>query len=602
MPKKVTQPEESKHKLRLSQQTDDEVQVFSGSVTLANGIKHDQRAVVRKINNHKAGKFANLEDENAIFWALGQQRAVHFAKKLDIDTRHFQVEGYGDFNYYQAWATNIRFRKWAKDTGFSLDLDDFGDALADFGSVPLKLVERKEGGFDLKEVNLMYIWFDPTIKEFKGQTKIELHELEKHTVLDKEGWNNASESWKQAETIGDNNEENEKSDETDTVAEKRKYWERVGYFNIALYKDGDLENGEYIQKPEKEDWQFMHTIHAGEGESEVIVFAEEIKEDEDIYMDLHISKYEDRWLRIGVYERLFPQQKYANEVVNYNKQSQQISSLLIMFSKSKSLVGSNLFKKAKSGMITNKKMEQMKIDNQFFGEFINTLASIEQKADQLTMIPDVLTGEGSEKTFRGLAAKINQANSAFKKARDRISFRISKILIDRILPEEMKDWNKEKSLEIAGFDIDTQIYDALKVIQDLEKFVSRIHKTGRNPSEEEKQIETQRIQRQIETEGRKAKIGEKFYDFDFGLSMNPTGENENKEQKNDAYFNIVNWILNSQGAVTTIPAFREYVEINGVTPFHLTQQQIEQLQQAGGQTQPIGEKRDKLSAAIETTI
>ena len=54
-------------------------------------------------------------------------------------------------------------------------------------------------------------------------------------------------------------------------------------------------------------------------------------------------------------------------------------------------------------------------------------------------------------------------------------------------------------------------------------------------------------------------------------------------------------------AINQIPAFREYCEKNGISPFHLTVQQTEQLQQAGGQAgEPVGQpKKDRLSAAID---
>ena len=75
--------------MRLSDQTDREKDIFDGEVTLSSGVKYDHRKVLEQINAHKRGKFANCKDKNAIFWALGQARAPHFAKKLDLDTRHF---------------------------------------------------------------------------------------------------------------------------------------------------------------------------------------------------------------------------------------------------------------------------------------------------------------------------------------------------------------------------------------------------------------------------------------------------------------------------------------------------------------------------------
>src|SRR3990167_7752740 len=411
--------------MRLSEQIDLEVKTFDDVVTLSSGVSFDYRDMLKKINKHKRGKFHNCKDTDAVFWPLGMQRAPHFAKKLDIDTRHFQVEGYGDFNIYQAWVCNVRFRKWARDTGFANDLDDFGDALADFGSTALKFVDKKDGGYDLQECDLMKLWFDPTIKYFKGQTKVELHELEEHIVKNKEGWEDVNKAWDKAQIV--DYIETEKSDVVNNqIAQKRKFWERVGYFNVSYYENENLITGKYLENAnkvanddgsfiEKSKWKFMHTIHCGTGADEIVVFAEEIKEDEDVYVDLHISKYEDRWLRIGVYERLFDLQKVTGELVNYDRESQRIASLILFRSRNKKLVGSSVLNEAVSGLITDAELEQIGITNNALDDFVSKLGAYEQKADQLCMTPDILTGEGSDvKTFRGQAALTNMANSAFK--------------------------------------------------------------------------------------------------------------------------------------------------------------------------------------------
>lgn len=585
--------------MRISHQTDKETETFDDEITLSSGVDFDHRKTLKQVNAHKRGKFINCTDEDMIFWALGQQRAPHFAKKLDLDTRHFQVEGYGDYNYYQAWACNVRFRKWSRDTEFSNDLDDFGDALADFGSTALKLMEGEEGGYDLKECDLLKMWFDPTIKSFYKQTKIELHELEKHQVLEMKRWENKEDAWEKAEVV--NYGETEKEDAINQVAEKRKFWERVGYFNLAHYKKGDLIKNEYIENPEKDDWQFIHTIHSCKGADEKVVFAEIIEPKDDVYADLHISKYEDRWLRVGIYERLFGLQKMINEAVNYDREAQQIASLLMFKTKNRKLVGSSVLQHAMSGLITDADLEQIGISNQFLGDFVNKMQIYENKADMLCMTPDVIRGEANEPTFRGLAAQINLANSAFKKARDRISKPISKILIKKILPHEMKEWNQEKSLEIAGFDIDVQIGDAIAVIVKLNEYVSDEFKKGKNPTKEEKMLFVENLRQRLDREGRKFKIPESFYDFDFGLGISATNESENRNQLNDAYFNVITWVLNNP-AVGYIPAFREYCEKNNITPFHLTAEQTQQIQSGQIRPQPVGQpQKDKLSASIENT-
>lgn len=584
--------------MRLSVQTDEERKSYENKITLSSGSDFDYRETLKKINLHKRLKFKDCSDSDAIFWGLGFQRAPHFSKKLNLDTKDFQVEGYGDYNVQQAWACNVRLKKWMRDTKFSVDLDDFSDALTDFGSCALKLVERKKGGYDLEEIDLMKLWFDPTIKNFKGKTKIELHELTEYEISQKPGWDNLEKAWKKAEDKDDI--ETEKSDTTNQANPKRKFWERVGYYNVAHYKKGDIAKGEYIPSPEKNEWKFIHTIHTGSGKSEVIVYAEEIKEEDDIYVDLHIGKYEDRWLRIGIYERLFDLQKMTNEAVNYDLQAQQIASLLLLKTKDKKWVGSSILEEATSGLITDMDLEQVGITNNAYGEFINKLMIYERKADSLCLTPDVLTGEDTgAKTFRGQAALTNQASGAFKKSRDRITFVLSDILIKKILPEEIKSWNKEKTLEIAGFDIDIQVYDALAVTMKLNEFVANELAQGNNPTEEDKQRFVVKLKERLEREGRQLKLPKNYFDFNFGLTIPIQGETQNLEQRNDVYYNVIQMIMQNP-AVNQIPVFRQYCEKNGISPFRLNADVIQSLQQQQQiQAQPA-KKQDKLMAQIDS--
>ena len=85
------------------------------------------------------------------------------------------------------------------------------------------------------------------------------------------------------------------------------------------------------------------------------------------------------------------------------------------------------------------------------------------------------------------------------------------------------------------------------------------------------------------------------------LFRSPTGESANREEENDAYFNVINMVM-ANPAVNYLPVFREYCEKNGITPFHLTAEQVQQVQQGRiGEVEVVGKgKKDRLSAAIET--
>lgn len=592
--------------MRLTQKIDCEVRTYQQQITLPNGKTHDHYDIIKRINLHKSGNFYDCDDPDAIFWPLGKPRAPYRAAKLDFNTRNFPLMGKGDYHSYQAWAMNHFFTDWSIQSGFALDLDDLGDTLTDFGSAIMKIQKvnkGKYGGWDFEEVSLNKIFFDPRVKYLKGQTKIELHEFTEEEVMEMK-WKNKEESWKHAVLIDE--ADNEGSEESSTVKDiepTKKYWERVGWFDTKQYD----KNGKYHELTSEEKKtsktrgaKFMRYVVAGLADKEVIVFDEEIKEHEDPYVDFHTEKYENTWLRLGPYQESFGIQKLANETVNYNRATQAISSLLLFKTKNKALKGSNILRQAESGLITDADIEQIGITNQAFGEFINTLAVIEEKADGVWLTPDALTGQEPEtKTFRGLVALNRFATTAFKKKRSRLGIPMADTLINRVLPSLQKQWKKaEDFIRIAGFDVDIQMLEATIIKDNIKEFIiDHWKKTKKNPTEEQKAAFTENLIQTWQREG--ISIPAKpLFEMRWGIRIDPVNEYDNKEEKNLIYDSIFNRLGQNPGYLN-IPGFRQWCMNNGVQPFHLTPSQTEQFlatQQAS--PEPVV-KEDKLMATLE---
>lgn len=558
-------------------------------------IVYNHYEIIHRINCYANHKFYKYDEPDALFYPIGSQRVPHFAKKLDLDSKDFRMVGLGDANYLQSWIINNRYRSWVNDTHFPINLDDITEGCATYGSSLWKTYEvenpdANQKKYDLFECDYEDIYYDTSLDDISEGSIIELHKMTELELLHKEKIWTASDDKKETTITKALKQAEKVTSETNGVEKigvimKFKIWERWGDYR----KDGELK--------------YYHHFICGKGDNEVILFEEEKKREDCPYIQFHISKFRNRNLRVGVYERTFGIQEEANILVNYNRKNREIANLLLFISKEQGIYGLNLLEEAESGqVIDSNQLKQLQITSQYFSAFLSELATLELKADKLCLTPDVITGDTlpSGTTFRGQATLTNVATSAFKSARDRIGFNLFKFLTDKVMPAEVEKWNKEKTIKIAEYDEDVRLYDAINLKYYVTEYrIRSLKMKGREPTAEETDTFTNNLVEKWNREGRVLEHGKNFFNFKFGFVMNATGENANQEQRNNAYDNIITR-LERNPALANNYYFRQYAEENGITPIRMTMGEIQTLQ--SNQASPPGtanSQSDKLLSAVK---
>jgi len=201
--------------------------------------------------------------------------------------------------------------------------------------------------------------------------------------------------------------------------------------------------------------------------------------------------------------------------------------------------------------------------------------------------------------FRSLATLANAAKSAFKSIRDRIGSGIENILLNNILPDVVKGWNREELMEIAEDESDVSIYDdSIKRKMAIDAMLSGqlVDQNALNQISEQVDSSMTRI-------GRKILIPKGYFNFDYGIKFNITGENFDKQQQNDAMFNALNMVQQNP-AITNIPLFKQYCENNGISWWRLSPKEQAQIaRQAQPAQQGIGQpKTDNLMAQVNSNV
>jgi len=543
---------------------DDSAQPFE----IIKGLPFNHRETINRIYFYKNDKFVECTDENAIFWNVVKPYVSHGSKNIDLDPKDFRAIGRGKANHIQSWILDVRFKKWADENNLSVKIDDLTQLVYEFGSFVWKLVD-KDGRNDIEPCDLRNLYFDPSVKDIKDTNIVELHYLTDEEIKDK--YSDVAKEMIIAAPTEQNN----------SSFEKREVWEFTGYV------------GEDDKKK-----KYKHIIGAGYGANAVIAFEEEIEPEDCKYFDFHLDKYSGSWLRKGAYQTNFVIQERANTLVNENAASSAIASLLLLRSNDPNTKG-NVLRGAISGqIITSADLQQIGIDNRSAGVLLNELDRIEAQVRKNLMLPDVATGDQlpSGTTFRGQALMSNASKSAFKQMRNRIAEPLKDVIQEYILPSLVKDWNREELLDLAGDEDNVAMYDEAVKAKRMAEFTEM--NPGLMMTPEITQALEGDTEQQLEKQGRKIEIGKKFFNFEYGFTIDPTGETYDKAQQNDAIIQALTLAVQAPAIVDT-PAFAQLLENNGLTAFKLKPEQKQELMMAG---QPqIAQPKDQSTMSMPDT-
>lgn len=599
--------------MRITQKLEQEKNTFTQKIILPNGTEFDHYDTIKKISLHREGKFHNCDDPKAVFYPLGQEQEPHFSKKLGIAPRSFKIKASGDRSYYEGWVWNMKFRQWADTSGFTMDMDDLSDTTTAYGSTVKKLVPLEayedDGDaieYDFQECDFTKLYFNTEKRPINSDTVIEEHELTEYELRKKTEWiayleahgKTLDDVFEKAEKVGRNNIKDESNNPADSIIEKYKIYERVGEFMID---DGENKGGNDWSQHGVDitngDPYYLHGFYCGTGDDEIVLWEEELEKDDCPYHDFHLTKYRDRFLGVGIYERLFDLQKLVNELCNYDREAARIASLLLLWSKNKGLQGLSVIRDMQSGRVLPEPLNQIDMRNPATSEFLAKLAVYEAKAQRLCLAP-----EPNDDTVRGQILSTNEITTAFRPARNRILYKMFDILKNKIMPAQIAKWNDEEILEIAEDDIDIQVYDEMAVRYKLNQYIAKEWKKGKNPSREDKARFLQNTINELEREGRRLTgMKDYFKDKQYTFTIDPFGNFDNNDKKSQVRQWAIGMIM-SNPAVANLPYFKQELEDNGIPPHKVSTSQIAQIMQASikpPQADTTAQKPDRILSQVK---
>ena len=545
------------------------------TIQLTEGGSFNQHTNIDRINKYVRGEFWSCEDPTAIFWQLSTDKIPLYAKSVDADTKNFDMYGIGKFNWFKAFVANGRFKKWAREEGLAMTLDDTSTGVATYGSMVWKKSFDVNGDVVLEASNLKNLYFDASVKNIIDSPVVEAHYWTETEIRSRYP-DKANEIIKKAPEARD--DDNNKAETEDVKYEILERW------------------GEF--KKDDEDSKYYHWLGTGSGDAEVELIMDEIKivngKPKDFpYFDFHGERLPGRWQGLGVVERLFGLQAQVNTLVNYEAQSDEIASLLLFRTADPDTEG-NILDNVRSGQVLQSAdLQQMAIDNRFNSSFINKLQIIEDKANKLCFINDTISGDTppSGVPFRSTALASRAAVSTFKYIKTAMLEKMGVVLQFEIMPDIVKEFNKEDLYDIMEDDLDIRLYDQMKIEDGIKDFMKKEARKGiMYVDQAEIAKEAQRLQTKFERGGRQENIK---IDWDWGIRMNVTGESVDKAAKNAAIDAVTEIMITAPAAINT-PIVQQKMEDNGINPFRLTVPEQQAIEQSQGKA-PEVQEQDKLS-------
>lgn len=421
-----------------------------GTVKLGEYVEWDMHQTIETIDaylnsRHISGPTDALGRDKPFFNIVTAATNIWY-RATDLDRKNIRILPDKQKNTAAAFIATVLLQNWMKESRFGVFLNEWGRALARYGSAVVKFVERDDK-LEATVVPWNRLIVDPV--DFDALPRIEKiyktpAQLKKMEYYDQEVINALVASKKQSrETLDGHNKDN--------ANQFIELYEVHGELPIALLTD-DPENAT------ESEWntyrQQMHVVSfTGTGRDFKDYTLFKGREKKDPYMITHLIKEDGRTLSIGAVEHLFDSQWMSNHTMKNMKDVLDLTSRVIFQTADTSYQGRNVLTAIETGDIftydaTKGPLSRIANDNpnvtalQSFGVQWQNLAS------EITSTPDALKGNTLPSgTPYSLGAFLGaQANSLFEIMTENKGLDIEDMMRIHIIPFLKTKMNTKEEL------------------------------------------------------------------------------------------------------------------------------------------------------------
>lgn len=549
---------------------------YSKEIEVVPGYEFSQYETLRTIELYHGSKFKSgskdsLKREKP-FYNICKFRVNVAVRATDLDTKDVQIEADDVGAYGQSFILSLKNRKWMKASNFATLLNSMGLARAKYGHVVVKKVERP-GELQIHVVPWRDLITDQV--DITNGVKIERHYYSPADLQDMakgSGWQNIDDAIATAE-----------KQQSANVTGKGRYNRTLGA-NIEVWEvhgvlpDSYLPTVEGVETSDKTYSRQMHIVVLDEENKEEIkgvsLFAG--PEASDPYMDLAWEKIDGRGLGVGVIEDLFEAQVWTNHSVKQKKDMLDLAGKIIFQTANTSIAAQNVLTDLENGAIITSTQPITQVNNApvGLGALAQLMADWDTQAENVTSTYPAILGStppNGHSAFRLQASLQNEATAIFEYRRQEMGLLLQEMYREWILPFLVQQINRTTELVGEMTPDEAQIVAGLIADFQTNQKVKDAILSGQVVTQAGMEAMKQSLLGAHVKAGtkRKFKFPKQFFQADYNVDVNMTGEQKDNQKMLTGIFQIFG-VVGQNPNILTDPRmaslFNEAMELLGVSP------------------------------------
>lgn len=403
-------------------------------------------------SKHISGEFDSMGREKPFFNIVIAARNIWY-RSTDIDRRHIKIRPTKLSDTTAAFLATVHIQDWMRRENYGLFLNDWGRALATYGSSVVKHVEQAD-----RLIPMVIPWNRLIVDavDFDGNPKIEVIELTEAQLYERVTTHGYKRDMVQAlcqtrqarHTIGGTKKDN--------LDDYIKLYEVHGNLRLGYLTGKDEDDDKFAQQ--------MHVVSFVEGSAKgqwddfTLASGREAK---DPYMITHLIKEEGQTLSIGSVQHLFEAQWMMNHTVKSIKDQLDLASKLIFQTSDGNFVGQNALASIETGDIlihkVNEPLTQINNSSHDITAQQNNGQMWKAISNELVGISESMLGETapSGTPWRQVDALLQENHSLFQLMTENKGLHIEEMMRKYVIPFNKKkmDTAKEISATLEAYDI-----------------------------------------------------------------------------------------------------------------------------------------------------
>lgn len=519
----------------------------SGITHISKYVEFSQYENIEKIeaylnSKHVSGETDSMGRDKPFFNIVTGAVNIWY-RATDIDRKNIRIKATKQADTIGAFLATIHLQDWMKRDSFGVFLNDWGRALARYGSSVTKWVE-KGGKLHASVIPWGRLIVDTV--DFENNPKIEKlyltpAQLKKNKSYDQEVVKALLGAVNGRKLLG-----SEKQDNKNNYIE---IYEVHGELALSELTGRESDEDDYVQQ--------MHVVSFvknGDGDdddySDFTLLSG--KETRDPYMITHLIKEDGRTQSIGAVEHLFQAQWMSNHTAKSIKDQLDLASKLIFQTADPNFVGQNVLAAIETGdiLIHADNMPLTTIDNR--SHDITSLQSFGAQwqvlAKEITSTPDAISGATmpSGTAYRQVAILNQESHSLFEIMTENKGLAIEAMMRKYVIPFIKKQMNTSKEIAATLAEHDVAQLDSMYITaESIRRHNAKVaYEALNNPIDQpvqglDIQAEQSKLQNQLGQQGNQrfikpSDISDKtwkeiFKNLEWDVEVEVTGEQSDKE-------------------------------------------------------------------------